>query len=477
MTTPSLKGTHVTQLDPPAILIDLGEEHGAVPETSWAPRRLGRHLHRLGPWRVAALAATLVLALLAGGAVPWPGPPLRLVARVPVVDGASVLVDGGTMVVLGNGPGVGAYALDDGASRWRTPLDIPVEYGGMVVSDGVLLVGRDPESIGPVSRDPLASTVALDERSGRTLWSSAGTMYTPLTGTGTVLVQSPDGAAMQLVDVRTGTMRWSMPTGDCQIAFDEPDVIPLPAVSSQAETRFPHALAELCPDGTLTMVALPDGSRRTFQLPPMSPISGTPPQQMITAGPVLVVEEVDGPGSATIEAYRWADGTRVWKRPGFGMQDVLFACDGKACIENQGVGVALDPANGAEIRDPSIYPGIADVTAFASTSGSPNRLMLVPRGRKAPITPGFDATVAQAWPERVGVNVQPFVVVFGNRRVASDPAPVVGAPLVEVVTPDGTVRPLQHLPGINASLCTTVAAYLVCPTAPGQLSVWQYPTG
>lgn len=461
----------MTHPDPPAILIDLGEEHGAVPETPWAPRRLGRRLARFGPWRIAALAVTLVLALVAGGAARWSGPPLRLVARVPVVDGASVLVDGGTLVVLGDGPGVGAYGLDDGATRWHTPLGIPVEYGGMVVSDGVVLVGRDPQSSGTTS------TVALDERSGRALWSSAGTMYTPLTGTGTVLLQTADGAAVQLVDVRTGTMRWSVPVGNCQIAFDVPDVIPLPVVSSQAETRFPRALAELCPDGTLSIVALPSGARRTVQVPPASAIPGTPPPQLATAGPVLAVEVADGPGSETIEAYRWADGTRIWRRPGFGLQDVLFSCDGNACVENQGVGVALDPANGAEIRDPSIYPGIADVTAFSSTSGNPDRLMLVPQGRRVPVTPGFDATVAQAWPERVGVNVQPFLVVFGNRRVASDPRPTVSAPLVEVVTPAGTVRLLQHLPGINALLCSTVAAYLVCPTAPGQLSIWQYPTG
>ncbi len=461
----------MTQPDPLGILIDLGEEHGVVPETSWTPRRPGWRLVRLGPSRLAALAVTLVLALLAGGAGRWSGPPLRLVARVQVVDGASVLVDGGTLVVLGAGPGAGAYALDNGATRWHTPLGIPVEYGGMVVSDGVVLVDRDPQGSGALS------TVALDERTGRLLWSSAGIMYTPLTGTGTALLQSCDGGAVQLVDVRTGTMRWSLPTGDCQIEFDEPDVLPLPAVSTRAESVFPHALGELCPDGTLTIVTLPGGARRTFHLPPTSAVPGTPPPQLVTAGRVLVVEEVDGPGSTTIEAYRWADGTRVWRRAGYGLQDVLFSCDGNACVENQGVGVALDPATGEEIRDPSIYPGIADVTAFASTSGSPDRLMLVPPGRPVPTTPGLDATVAQAWPERVGVNVQPFVVVFGNRRVASDPQPEVGAPLVEVVTPAGTVRPLQHLSGINASLCDTVAAYLVCPTAPGQLSIWQYPTG
>jgi len=438
------------------IVIELGEEHGVLPPGPEDGYRI-RPVHR----RFAGLAATLVLALLAGGASVWPGAPLRLVARVAITTGvASLLVDGDTMVVLGDGTYATAYALPGGARRWRTPLDLSPQYGSMVATDGVVLVSSGESGTGE------ARTVGVDERSGTALWTDTGEIYTPLTGTGTVLLQPTRTSVLELVDVRTGEVRWTVSTANCQVTFDETDVIPLPAVSAEPETRFPHAFAQLCPDGTLSIVALPSGDRHTVHLPPVSSVFGNPPRQLATAGPVLIVDYPDGQGSTIIDGYRWADGGLAWRRPGFGLQDNLSSCGGDVCVQNQDVDLALADT-GAQTPIPDFRSGPRATTV--DTRFGADALVVVPQGRSPRDALTLEPTQVYALPARIGMWVQSLD--------AADPAYLIGRPLVGVVTAGGGVRLLQYLPGVNASRCVVVTAYLACPTDVDQITIWQYPTG
>jgi len=194
---------------------------------------------------------------------------------------------------------------------------------------------------------------------------------------------------------------------------------------------------------------------------------GNPPRQLATAGPVLMVDYPDGKGSTTIDGYRWADGTLAWRRPGFGLQDNLSSCDDDVCVENQDVDLAL-AATGAQTPIPDT-PVSARAATASDTEVGADALVLVPAGRTAPEAPTLGPTVVGALPSRIGMWVQPLD--------PADPAPLVGRPLVGVVTAAGGVRLLQYLPGVDASRCVVVTAYLACPTGVDQVTVWQYPTG
>ncbi|HKD97032.1 MAG TPA: PQQ-binding-like beta-propeller repeat protein [Micromonosporaceae bacterium] len=450
------------QPEPRGFVIDLGEDHGQVPDHLRGPAqsRAWRWIvERLRIRRAIALATAVLLVLAVGGAAVLPGAPLRLVARVAVAAGASIMIDRDRMIVLGDGATVTAYAVPGGDRQWRADLGMVAEYGSMSVSEGVVLVSRDQQGSGDLA------TEAIDEATGRVLWTSPAQMFATLTGTGTVLMQPNGDAQVQLVALRTGVPRWSMSISGCEFAFHLPD------------SSVPDAFALLCRDGTLRVVTLPSGSIRSIELPAYSPDLNAFGPQMVTAGGMLIVERWNGVASTVIEGRRWTDSTRVWIRPGFGGQDILFPCDNlKVCVSNMGIGVALEPTTGAEAGPPRPEANCCDLGNILVPPGERATVLLVPAGRTAPAPPPRDVTVLQTQPEKVSHSLQPFLIVQGNRQQSIDRPPQVRLSLVEVVTADGGVRPLQRLPGINATLCTAVATYLICPTAAGQVTVWQYPT-
>lgn len=438
--------------DPPDVVIDLGEDHGAMPARTRDPRPV--RARPVVAWllrrRFAGLAVVLLAAYVLGGAAPLPGPPLRLVVRLPVADGSSVMVDGQLVLVLGEGPAVTAYSALTGTPAWHTHISLPAGASTMAASDGVVLVARDENT------PQYDNSEAIDEATGRILWHSRSAVFLPLAGTGAVLMQPPTSLAVQLADVRTGVPRWSMLTGGCQFTLDQAEVPPVP-----------HAFALLCAGGRLDLVRLPTGAVTARHLPRGADGRQSEALQVITVGRALVVVRSDGGTAVAVDAYRWRDGVRLWTRSGFARQDLLFPCDQNVCVDRHGQAVALDLDSGANVPAPTLnLPPCCDADVPLGAGAS--TVLLVPPGRAAPSRPTTVVVLAQ--PAATGQFLQGYVRDPRALATAADQT------LVEVVDRDGRIRPLQLLAHVSASACVAITTYLVCPTAPGQVSVWRYPT-
>lgn len=431
---------------PPGVLIELGEGHGAVADAGW-PRTRSPHARRRR-WRTCGLVAALVLALVVGGAGPLSGPALRLVARVPVGGGSSVLVDGDRVVVLGTGQVLTGFAVPGGRQVWRTPLSVTASGASMTAADGVVLVTRDEDS------PDYDNTEAVDEATGRVLWRTRDSVLLPLVTSGTALVQPSGTQLLTLVSMRTGAVRWTVSTVGCQFTFDRAEVPP-----------DPDAFALLCTGGRLDLVRLPAGTVTTVPLVPRGETWPPTGPQLISAGPVLVVEHTDGAAGTVIEAYRWLGGDRAWTRPGFDQNDILYPCGDDVCVQTHGTGVPLDPLTGAVVGTATGAPPGCCVPA-AQPVVADGTLLLVPAGRTAPPGSSPATFVVRVQPPATGQALQPYPV---------DPGHPVGATVVEVVDAAGRVRPLQRLPGVVANYCGATGTYLVCPSAPGWASVWRFP--
>jgi hypothetical protein len=138
------------------------------------------------------------------------------------------------------------------------------------------------------------------------------------------------------------------------------------------------------------------------------------------------------------------------------------------CAYSHGVPTALDLETGADrpaptLRFQSVDPDLPPVV------GGVHTVLLVPPGRVAP-SPGPATVVVPAQPQATGQFLQAYVT-DDLAGITSRTGPT----LVEVVDRDGRVRPLQLLTNVVASVCTAITTYLICPTAPGQVSVWRYP--
>jgi hypothetical protein len=442
--------------EPRDVVIDLGEDRGAAPADARDPRPVRERplVAWLRRWRFAGLGLVLLAAYATGGAAPLPGPPLRLVARLSVADGSSVMVDGDLLLVLGDGPAVTAYSARTGARAWRASVSLPAAASTMTASEGVVLVTRDEDT--PV----YDNSEAIDEATGRILWRSRSAVYLALAGTGAVLMQPPNSLVVELADVHTGVPRWSMPTGGCQFTLDRAEVPPAP-----------HAFALLCGGGRLDLVRLPNGEVTSRQLPPGADGRPSEPLQVVTIGPVLVVARSDGGAAAAVEAYQWRDGALLWTRSGLGREDVLFPCGEDVCVDHDGLATALDLGTGADLPGPTLrFPSCCDADVPPG-AGAASTVLLVPPGRVAP-PPRRATVVVPAQPASTGQFLQAYVSGYPYASVTTPTSPT----LVEVVGRDGRVRPLQMLRHVVASVCVAITTYLICPTAPGQVSVWRYPT-
>ncbi|HEY7175148.1 MAG TPA: PQQ-binding-like beta-propeller repeat protein, partial [Micromonosporaceae bacterium] len=161
----------------------------------------------------------IVVALVIGGSMAPPMPRLAHLADIIMPPGAALALDGSRAVVLASrdsvGESVAAYNLSHGDRAWFTEL--PVRQSddlGMTVSDGVILVAGG--TLG--SRGP--HTLAVDEKTGRLLWTSRLDLVSPRRGSDTVLMSngptelsaSGEGDKFAL-DKRTGKVRWYLPLG------------------------------------------------------------------------------------------------------------------------------------------------------------------------------------------------------------------------------------------------------------------------
>jgi outer membrane protein assembly factor BamB len=177
------------------IVIDLGvpsEEPGAEQEPSPS-----RHTRR---WATLSAAAIAVLVCVTGSGVPRTSERDRVLS-IAVGEGVSTRLAWDTVFVCDHGT-VTAYRIADATALWQVLtgfteiLDVEVAAGTAVLS-------------GAMAASPLASTVAVDAATGRTLWTRDG-LVIPNTNSDITVVQVVDPPSLMGVDRRTGAHRWRL---------------------------------------------------------------------------------------------------------------------------------------------------------------------------------------------------------------------------------------------------------------------------
>ena len=438
----------------PHVFIDLGEEHGTVPETEAAGGpRVRVRLPRPVRLAVPTLAALFLLSA-AAHAAPVPLPP---VARIPVAADDHVAVVGSAAVVLGTRSGRGvirSYNLD--AKRqgfdWSAALDVAPADADVRLIAGVVVA----ETQSPGGGATL--TEAFDARTGERLWRSRDalsefgpaadvTLQTPATGGGTVLHR---------VDVRSGATRWTLP---------------IPANCSTQDIVDPthgvaDGLVEMCFDPSMS------GARTLFHpiLRVVDMVSGTvrasrsldlavdpsllrsegglPQPQVAIVDGLVVLLHVNIPFSMA-DAFRVADLRPVWSSVAIADLDALQRCGVTYCLATTDGVATIDPATGA------LGPGAGPTQI--SGLGTLN-FLLIPVG-SMPLTvvsapEGQTVAVPAAGADRVWL--------VGERAVGDG-----GQPLRTLI---------EQLDGVDANACLRMGDYLVCATSPDDLTLWRLPT-
>ncbi len=139
-------------------LIDLDTRPLPPAEENSAPLRL--------PTRLLVLVGLLLTLLVPGSAPPWPVPvPMQQVFTLPVAPNPDYFVDSGVLFVV-SGSAIAAYQLADGRLRWRTPVNLSVNYSFVNRPAGTMTVALGP--------DGSSVMLVLDLATGAPLWQRAG---------------------------------------------------------------------------------------------------------------------------------------------------------------------------------------------------------------------------------------------------------------------------------------------------------------
>ncbi len=165
-----------------------------------------------GPWELAADAAGVVVvmqqpgvrALDRHGREQWRAPVDDLLSAAPALDGGTVLVGGDA--------GVTALDRRDGTLRWRRPM-ADATYA-VAVTDGVALAG-----------DRAGALTAFDATTGDIRWSVqhpgslwSGPRVDRASGAVVASWHETGDAAVRVLDLADGAVRWQAPTGACSAA-------------------------------------------------------------------------------------------------------------------------------------------------------------------------------------------------------------------------------------------------------------------
>jgi hypothetical protein len=238
-----------------AVLIDLGEDWEMPDALDEPPRR---------DWHRAMLMVALIAVLATAGAAPAHNS-LREVTALAGEGTHAFAVSGNALHVVapsGNQSSVSSYALANGRLRWQANVTGLVTR--LLPSAGVLLaIGSTirgltvlPDSVG-----------ALDEATGRVLWSSPNSELVdvrPDVGVA-VLVrnQAPHAGQVFAIDLRGGAIRWSVQPDATEWAL-------VAAAQDQAEVVGPARVALLV-DQNATVLDEATGAvvaTRTVPIPP-----------------------------------------------------------------------------------------------------------------------------------------------------------------------------------------------------------------
>jgi outer membrane protein assembly factor BamB len=415
-----------------------------------------------------------------------------VLATVPVNTGAQYAIEGDSLYVAEvtvTGNQVSAYRLRDGRLRWATPVTLLGSLVSFQRRDGVLLASMYAPG---VTGD---HTVALDEPTGRVLWTSADIRAALLPADGRVLlthqyVADPTGdgplderlgTEVAAVDLRDGRVAWRYRMGPgCRFGVDAAPAAgsrmailctvdgadpaaPDPAARTQAgELRWVDlATGRVDPAVRLTLPVV--RASDPLALPRVdAPAIG--PALSVVGGRILVGTAREGGADLTV--YDGASLRPLWTRR---MSDIDYGatpCAGALCLSDEYGLTVVDPGTG-RVRWQTTD------RAYAQPPGPlSDRLLVEPLGgaRAALVEAGTGRPVLDLSGWRAVTAGPGAVPVFARWRPNPDGrawfATVDGDPLA--------VRLIGFAPDVLQDQCRTDGRYLVCLTLTRTLRVWRY---
>lgn len=472
-------------MNPSEIVIDLDIRPNDPPAGAAGPRP-GIGVRR---WRTAAAVLAGILVLSAGGAAPFPAPPLREVFAAPVGPSAFYRLAGDVLVTVTPtaaataqpGHRMTGYDLPTGRQLWSADLvveDFTTGHPaiGVATADGVLLVSE--------GGTPSTQTTALDPRTGQRRWSvpywlsalpgeptglvfdsvfapesrlapdaPGGQTETYHSADGSRYTEPPIGLVLHAVDLATGRFRWTSPrlatAATVPAADDEPTVLlTRPAEGAGVEVRDPVTGAV----------------RHRLDWPDEKLVFA------VRMGDVVAVSH-SGPDPG-VTGYSADLSQRRWRRSLPGVAHPFVAVCGRVLCHQDPTGgtVAFDPATGEtrwRLPEPVQLTSVGSWAVEVNDDQRLSRVIDPLTGRTVGVLDGWQLVdVAHpSAPDRIPAD--PAQLVLRTNHTAQQTE--VG--LLDLARP--AVRPLGVLPHALRG-CTAAGRFMACRTADGQLRGWRY---
>ncbi len=336
------------------VLIDLGEQHGALPSDTSAPRDQPQRFRAT----LAALSAALLVALGGAAAQPEPVGPVVVPARL----GDSMFVEQSRLYVVSAGSDqdqgvqtkiVNMYALPAGELLSRTTVAVTGAIFHVTSVGETVLVSYQVDTVGA------EATVALAAGTDRAIWRVPARLLDVSPPNSLVLLRenSPQFGDLHWygVDVATGRTRWSV---------EQP--VPGHTIAAARTDGFPDQLVTATTDGRIEVRRTSTGTLVT------SGEAAAPPgwsRRGITVWPIRGLVLVGGLGGITAYALpglspRWHSSVEL---SGRWVQD----CGDAICVFGYRGGVqALDPVTGRLLWAAERWTTAEEVGSLLLVSGN-----------------------------------------------------------------------------------------------------------
>lgn len=469
-------------------MIDLGVLGPDAVPAAWRRRRSL-------PWPPRWLAVPVALAAAWFGLAAATGSGsvgLTVLSSVPVGTQSQHVIAGDSLYVAEPteiGGLVTAYRLRDGRVRWSNPVRLASPVFSFLAADGVLLAWVNAPGL------PGDLTVALDEQTGQTLWTSPGVFQAVLPAQGRALLTrafpmdlalvpgsrptAELGTEVAAVNLRDGRVAWQYRTmAGCEHAIDATNAAGAPmAVLCPSSTSQQPATSEM---DDLRTVDLATGrvegtARLTLSVAvPPNPLAalrlaGAPirPVLSVAAGRILVGTAGDSAGgTVTLTAYDPTTLGPLWTRQ---MSDTGYgaaSCAGELCLTDAYGLAVVDPGTGTVRWHTSGQ-------AFTQPPGAlAGRLLVEPLDGKS-------VALVDAGTGRPVLDLSGWRAVTGGSVAVSifarwQPQPDGRAWFAAVTADPPALRLVGFAPDVLQDQCTVDGDYLACQTLTQTLRVWRY---
>ncbi|MEU4559606.1 PQQ-binding-like beta-propeller repeat protein [Actinoplanes sp. NPDC023936] len=325
-------------------VIELGEYNVPIePDPPARPEFNPRNVRR---FLLAGVVLACLLLLGAGG--PHAAPLVRDVWSVPMTDQDSMSVRGdGIFLLRDTGAGrvrLTAYEPATGAVRWARESAGIVSWMRQGEEAGLLLIPGD-EKLATVefedgSQGQVAwgiNTTALDSRTGRQLWKTAGEAQAAA-ATSVLLAErdsSGNYVSVRLVDARTGAEIWQRPAGGALHLI------------VKNEGPSPTLIVLASNDGRATVLRYADGSLIAQKKLPWSAGSDDDDTYLSVVEDLVLVSR-NYWQRAVVTAYRTGSLERLWETE-TGAYSYVSECGPVLCITDGALLRGLDPRTGREV--------------------------------------------------------------------------------------------------------------------------------